>query len=71
MKTINEFEAETINGGLRFTMPSIQVNPNIIVNTIPQINAGSSLAVLGGNASLSQGNGSILWNTLIAGLFSF
>jgi len=71
MTTINEFEAETINGGLRFAMPSIQVSPNIIVNTIPQINAGSSLAVLGGNASLNQGNGSILWNTLIAGLFRF
>ena len=71
MQTLSDYEAELIGGGIRFSLPAIQVSPNIIINTIPQINAGSSIALLGGNADLNQGNGSVLWNTLIAGLFSF
>ncbi len=71
MQTLSDHEAELIGGGVRFSMPTIQVSPNIIINTIPQINAGSSIALLGGSADLNQGNGSILWNTLIAGLFNF
>jgi hypothetical protein len=71
MQTLSDYQAESIGGGIRFSMPVIQVSPNIIINTIPQINAGSSIALLGGNADLNQGNGSVLWNTLIAGLFSF
>jgi hypothetical protein len=71
MQTLSDYEAELFSGGIRFSMPAIQVSPNIIINTIPQINAGSSIALLGGKADLNQGNGSVLWNTLIAGLFSF
>ena len=71
MQTLSDYEAELIGGGIRLSLPAIQVSPNIIINTIPQINAGSSIALLGGNADLNQGNGSVLWNTLIAGLFSF
>jgi hypothetical protein len=71
MKCLSDLEAESLTGGLRFAMPSIQISPNIIVNTIPQVNAGSSIALLGGDASLQQGNGSLVWNTLIASLLSF
>jgi hypothetical protein len=71
MHTISDYEAEALGGGLSLSLPAIQVNPNIIINTIPQINAGSSIALLGGISSLDQGNGSKLWNGLIAGLFSF
>ena len=71
MQTISDYEAELISGGIGFTMPAIQISPNIVINTIPQINAGSSIALLGGNAELDQGNGSVLWNKLIAGLFNF
>jgi hypothetical protein len=71
MHTLSDFEAEEIGGGFTFALPAIQVSPNIIINTVPQINAGSAIAVLGGNSSLDQNNGSSLWNALIAGLFSF
>ena len=66
MQTLSDFEAEAIAGGIRFAMPSIQISPNIIVNTIPQINAGSSLALFGGNADLNQQNGTFLFNSLFA-----
>ena len=71
MHTISDYEAEVIGGGLSLSLPTIQVSPNIIINTIPQINAGSSIALLGGVSSLNQGNGTTLLNGLIAGLFSF
>jgi hypothetical protein len=70
MHTLSDLEAGTLCGGIGFAMPTIQVSPNIIVNTIPQINAGSALALFGGDASVEQGNGSLLWNTLIASLFN-
>jgi hypothetical protein len=70
MQILSELEAESLVGGLRFAMPSIQISPNIIVNTVPQINAGVSTA-LGGDASIEQGNGSLVWNTLLASLFNF
>jgi hypothetical protein len=66
MQTLSDLEAEAIAGGIRFTLPSIQISPNIIVNTIPQINAGSSLALFGGNADLNQQNDTFLWNNLFA-----
>ncbi len=71
MQTLSDYEAEVIGGGLYFSLPAIQVSPNIIINTIPQINAGSSIALLGGSSALNQGNNSKLLNALIAGLFSF
>ncbi len=66
MQTLSDLDAEAIAGGIGFTMPSIQISPNIIVNTIPQINAGSSLALLGGKADLNQQNDTFLWSTLFA-----
>ena len=66
MQTISDFEAEAIGGGIGFGIPTIQVSPNIIVNTIPQINAGSALALFGGNADLNQENESFLWNNLFS-----
>jgi hypothetical protein len=71
MQTINEHEAEAIGGGFSLSLPTIQVNPNIIVNTVPQVNAGASIGVLGGMSMLDQDNTSTLWNGLIASLFSF
>lgn len=70
MHILSDHEAESFGGGLRFAMPSIQVSPNVIVNTIPQVNAASSIALFGGNASVEQGNGSRVWNALIASLFN-
>ncbi|MEY3964412.1 MAG: hypothetical protein RLZZ106_1667 [Cyanobacteriota bacterium] len=66
MQTLSDLEAEAIAGGIGFTLPSIQISPNIIVNTIPQINAGSSLALFGGKANLNQQNGTFLFNNLFA-----
>ena len=66
MQILSDLEAEAIAGGIGFTLPSIQISPNIIVNTIPQINAGSSLALFGGNADLNQQNDTFLWNNLFA-----
>lgn len=66
MQTLSDFEAEAISGGIGISLPSIQINPNIIVNTIPQINAGSSLALFGGDANLKQQNGTFLWNNLFS-----
>ena len=63
---LNEIEAESLAGGFRFAMPSIQISPNIIVNTVPQINAGSAVALFGGRADTTQGNGSGILNTLIS-----
>jgi hypothetical protein len=71
MHTISDHEAEVISGGFSLSLPAIQVSPQIIVNTVPQINAGSSIALLGGMSNLDQGNNTDLWNGLIAGLFSF
>ena len=71
MQTLSDYEAEVIGGGLSFSLPAIQVSPNIIINTIPQINAGSSIALLGGSSALNQDNSSKLLNALIAGLFNF
>jgi hypothetical protein len=70
MQSLSDHEAESFGGGLRFAMPSIQVSPNVIVNTVPQINAASSVALFGGDARVDQGNGSRIWNTLIASLFN-
>lgn len=66
MQTLSELEAEAIAGGIGISLPSIQISPNIIVNTIPQINAGSSLALFGGDADLNQQNGTFLWNNLFS-----
>jgi hypothetical protein len=70
MHTLSDLEAESLHGGIGFAMPTIQVNPNIIVNTIPQINAGSALTLFGGDATVEQGNGSLVWNTLFSSLFN-
>ena len=66
MQTISDFEAEAFGGGIGFSMPTIQISPNIIVNTIPQINAGTALALFGGNADLNQENDTFLWNNLFS-----
>ena len=66
MQTISDYEAEAIGGGISFILPTIQVSPNIVVNTIPQINAGSALALFGGDADLNQENGTFLWNNLFS-----
>ena len=71
MHTLSECETEAIGGGMGLTLPSVQVSPNIIINTNPQINAGASIALLGGMASLDQDNDSKLWNSLIARLINF
>jgi hypothetical protein len=68
MQTLSDLEAEAMTGGIGIKLPSIQVSPNIIVNTVPQINAGSSLALFGGNANLNQQNNAFLWNSLFARL---
>jgi hypothetical protein len=64
--SLNEIETESISGGFRFALPAIQVSPNIIVNTVPQINAGSAIGLFGGRATIDQGNGSGILNNLIA-----
>ena len=69
MQTISDHEAEAIGGGF-LSLPSINISLPIIVNTITGVNAGASLALLGGSSTLSQANDSDLWNGLIAGLFS-
>jgi hypothetical protein len=66
MKILSDQESESLYGGLRFGMPVIQVSPSIIVNTLPQINAGSAIGLFGGIASLEQGNKTYLWNSLIS-----
>lgn len=68
MYTLSDHEAEAIGGGV-LSLPSINVSPQIVINTITGINAGASIALLG-NASLDQDNISNLWNDLIPGLFS-
>lgn len=69
MYTLSDHEAEAIGGGF-LSLPSINVSPQIMINTITGINAGASIALLGGTASLDQENSSKLWQGLIAGLFS-
>jgi hypothetical protein len=66
MKILSDQESESLYGGLRFGMPVIQVSPSIIVNTLPQINAGSAIGLFGGIASLEQENKTYLWNSLIS-----
>jgi hypothetical protein len=68
MYTLSDHEAEAIGGGF-LSLPSINVSPQIMINTMTGINAGASIALLG-DASLKQENNSHLWNGLIAGLFS-
>ena len=69
MHTLSDHEAEAIGGGF-LSLPSINISLPIIVNTITGVNAGASLALLGGSSNLDQDNNSELWNGLIAGLFS-
>jgi hypothetical protein len=69
MYTLSNHEAEAIGGGF-LSLPSINVSPQIMINTITGINAGASIALLGGRSSLDQANDSKLWQGLIKGLFS-
>ncbi len=69
MHTLSDHEAEAIGGGF-LSLPSINVSPQIMINTMTGINAGAAIALLG-NATLDQENNNNLWrNGLIAGLFS-
>lgn len=69
MKIIQDLEAEVISGGfVPDIKTSILVNPNIFVNTNPQINALANTAFLGGAIGDSkQTNGS----AAIAGILNF
>jgi hypothetical protein len=69
MHTLSDHEAEAIGGGL-LSLPSINVSPQIMINTITGINAGAALSLFGGMASFEQANDSTVWYGLISGLFS-
>jgi hypothetical protein len=64
MHTLCDLEAEGLCGGFGITLPNIQISPSILVNAVPQINAGTAVGVLGGSAEVGQGNGTFLWNNL-------
>jgi hypothetical protein len=64
MQMLCDIEAESLCGGLGISLPNIQITPNIIVNAVPQINAGTAIGVLGGSGAVDQSNGTFLWNNL-------
>jgi hypothetical protein len=64
MQTLCDREAESLCGGFGLTLPNISITPSIIVNTVPQINAGTAIGVLGGSGNVDQSNGTFLWNNL-------
>jgi hypothetical protein len=70
MHTLCDQEAEALYGGFGITLPTINITPSILVNAVPQINAGTAVGVLGGSAEVEQGNGAALWNG-IASLVGF
>ena len=69
MLTIHDTEAEAITGGFAPDIKtSILINPNIFINTTPQVNTLASTAVLGGRiGDVQQSNDS----RTAAGIFSF
>lgn len=64
MHNLCDQDAEAICGGFGITLPSIEISPNILVNAVPQVNAGTAIGVLGGSAEVGQGNGAVIWNQL-------
>lgn len=64
MQTLCDRDAEAICGGFGITLPSIEISPSILINAVPQINAGTAIGVLGGSAEVGQGNGAAIWNQL-------